>query len=535
MWILQWYILRDLLKAMVLTAIGLTLVFTLGGGVANMVKGVTISSMELLELLGFMLPVATTLTLPVASLLSTTNVYGRLSADNEFVACRASGINIHRLLFPAILIAIIVGSFTFYFHNFVIPSFIRQIEAMASGSIDQYVHRELEMNKHLKVQDYAFHADDVQYIPGENRRERGYLKIQGAAFIELEGEDAALFGTSPRAVIEFDKTGRLPKVRALMYNVSMFDRTRLQYGQLAVQPIGPIEAPLPIEMKAKWLDLPELLYYRHRPHELPELVGVIRDLRQRIIRRVVYDDIIESLRAGRPWRIGDDELTYTLQPGCAFMRTKKEGLPRLQDATIIAESSEEGLTTYEAKYGAIRVDRAFGDADPSVIVTLEDGISVQREGDSTVEKMKLELRSIRVPDRYIQTADEYTSQVIHNPRATLGLGPRLEDVRISLYRELGEQARRVIAIIHARAAFSISCIVLILLGAVLGIVFRGGQALVSFGLSCIPFAVVVVTIIMGRQLSHNETTHVAGLIVIWTGIGLVIIADGLMLFRWLRR
>ncbi|MBN1342079.1 MAG: LptF/LptG family permease [Phycisphaerae bacterium] len=537
MWILQWYIFRELFKAMILTTIGMTLVFTLGGGVANMVKGVNITSYELLQILGFMLPVATTLTLPVAALLSTTNVYGRLSADNEFVACRASGINIHRLLLSALIVALAVGAFTFYFSNYVIPSFIREIEAKARKSIDQMVSRKLEMDKFIKVQDFVFHADQVRHVRGAGEDiDKDYLRIAGAAFIELEDGDAIRFGTAPEAVIEFDKSDRVPSVRAQMYDVSLFDRSRLQFGRMGSQPFGPMPVPGTLEMKAKWLNLPDLLRYREVPAEIPEIIGQLKNLRQLMIRQVCYDQIIRSLREGRDWQAGDGEVTYTVKadPECLFQKSKDEGQPVFKNLTIV-ENSPEGQRTYKAGAGSIRVTKIFGLVVPKVSIVLEDGISVIKKGEPTVEKLKLELRSVPIPEQYVQMADKYADELAQGSDAPLSLGEKVGDAREQIKRELGLQVRTIIGIIHARAAFSISCMVLIILGAVLGIIFRGGQALVSFGLSCIPFAVVIVTIIMGRQMAQNEGTELIGLTILWTGIALVFVVDMLMLFRWLRR
>ncbi len=534
MWILQWYIFRELFKAMLLTTFGMTLVFTLGGGVANMIKGASITSIELLQLLAFMIPVATTLTLPVAALLSTTNVYGRLSADNEFVACRASGINIHRLLLSAVVVAVGVGGFTFYFSNYVIPSFIRQIDTKARQEIDQLVNRELEMNKFIKVQDYVFHADAVQHIQGGEGDQKDYIRIAGAAFIELEGGDAVRFGTAPHAVVEFDKTQRLPQVRAQMIDVSVFDRSRLQYGQLSNQPFGPMPVPLPSKMKAKWLDLKDLFYYREVPEQLPEVQGRLKDIQQHIRERVCYDDVIQSLRDGRDWRVGN-ETVYVIKvgPELEYRQNPENGIPLLKNVTVL-EETREGRRTYKAGSGSLRTTPGFRLAVPRIGFVLEDGVTMQ-QGERTVSKIKIELKSVPIPDHCVRLADEYTEQLLVDPDSVASLGQQIEDAKESLKGEIDDQVRIIIGVIHSRAAFSASCVVLIVLGAVLGIVFRGGQALVSFGLSCIPFALVIVTIIMGRQMAQNEGTETLGLIILWSGIGLVFVVDGLMLFKWLRR
>ena len=103
--ILQRYIARELLKTFGLATIALTLTFSLCGGVMNMIQAELLTAVQIARMMAFVLPIATTLTLPVAALYACANVYGRLVADNEFDACKASGINIHRLLAPAMALS----------------------------------------------------------------------------------------------------------------------------------------------------------------------------------------------------------------------------------------------------------------------------------------------------------------------------------------------------------------------------------------------------------------------------------------------
>ena len=73
---LQWYIFREMSKTFVLSTIGLTLVFALGGGVFNMIRIEGVSATQLARLLLFVLPVATTLTLPVIGFAPTVGIPG---------------------------------------------------------------------------------------------------------------------------------------------------------------------------------------------------------------------------------------------------------------------------------------------------------------------------------------------------------------------------------------------------------------------------------------------------------------------------
>jgi len=93
----------------------------------------------------------------------------------------------------------------------------------------------------------------------------------------------------------------------------------------------------------------------------------------------------------------------------------------------------------------------------------------------------------------------------------------------------------ITGIVHARAAFSVSVFVLVILGAALGIILRGADYLTAFFVSFLPGLFIVVSIVMGRQLTENTNTTNVGIAIIWGSIVLVAAADALVLTRFLRR
>ena len=117
-WTLLTYIFREMGKSFVLTAVGLMGVLGLGGGVLNMIELEGATAIQLLKIMALILPVSAALTLPIAALYAATVTYGRLSADNEFVACRSGGINIHLLLLPTLVISLVSAACSFFFINF---------------------------------------------------------------------------------------------------------------------------------------------------------------------------------------------------------------------------------------------------------------------------------------------------------------------------------------------------------------------------------------------------------------------------------
>ena len=127
------------------------------------------------------------------------------------------------------------------------------------------------------------------------------------------------------------------------------------------------------------------------------------------------------------------------------------------------------------------------------------------------------------------TLDELLSD---NP--SLDLNRQLSKSRGNVAKEKRDISGKCLAEIHSRASYSSSALVLLLLGAGLGIIFRGGHFVSAFGLSFIPVLVVVVMIMTGKQLSSAGIEHF-GVPVIWLGVTLVALADIMVLGKFLRR
>ena len=129
------YIFREMAKSFLLTTIGLTAVLTTCGGLYNMTQLPNVGLVETLLLMLLVIPMCSSITLPIAALFSAAATYGRLAADNEFVAIRASGITSHRMLIPCVVISLVSGILTFAVFNLVIPRFFKELHAVSRENI----------------------------------------------------------------------------------------------------------------------------------------------------------------------------------------------------------------------------------------------------------------------------------------------------------------------------------------------------------------------------------------------------------------
>ena len=75
----------------------------------------------LFELIFYNMAWVGALAVPMAILISTLMAFGRMSADNEITAIRASGITYFSMLNPALIFAISISIFMIYFNNWILP------------------------------------------------------------------------------------------------------------------------------------------------------------------------------------------------------------------------------------------------------------------------------------------------------------------------------------------------------------------------------------------------------------------------------
>ena len=77
--------------------------------------------------------------------------------------------------------------------------------------------------------------------------------------------------------------------------------------------------------------------------------------------------------------------------------------------------------------------------------------------------------------------------------------------------------------IHSRASFAMSCVVLVLIGCTLGMLFRSSNFLSAFAVSFVPAMLCIVLIVTGQQICNHATNSMAvGLTFIWSGNVLVL-------------
>ena len=123
--VMNFYIIRELILPFlfgmgIFTSLGLSI-----GAVFELIRKVTDSGLYwgvAAKILLLKTPEFIVFAFPMSILLATLMTYSRLSSDSELIALRSVGVNIYRLIMPAIAFSLCIVAITFLFNNFVAPA-----------------------------------------------------------------------------------------------------------------------------------------------------------------------------------------------------------------------------------------------------------------------------------------------------------------------------------------------------------------------------------------------------------------------------
>ena len=544
LWTLQKYIFREMGKSFVLTAIGLIAVLGLGGGVMNMIELQGASALQLLKIIGLILPVAATLTLPIAALYSATVTYGRLSADNEFVACRSGGINVHVLFLPTLVISLVSALFSFFFINFLIPGMIMNLDRFVGADLPLIIRRQLNTPRRLALKRDEFHiyADTSELTggaPDDPSSRPAELRLDGVAFVEMDNNNWARFGTARQVLIRFDTEAREATVSGDMYGLSLYDAKAGRYNEHAHEPIGRIRIPQTIPLKVKWLKLGDLLQYRRQPSLFPKIERYLARLRAGISATIFCRELQEQFQRQGEAVFGGKDVQYLVRGG-GLSLTTDGARPFFESDVTVTEIHPGGVRrTVTADTAEILIDHGgVGGQTVRAILRAAGNVTIRdsRAPGGVIRRERERFSAVGMPEPVLRRAEAYVDDdLLEDTGESLGLGKWVDEEKRGLIARVGKVSRDITGVLHSRMAFSLSVFVLVVLGAALGIVFRGAHVLTAFGISFVPSLFVITMIIMGKQLIDNPATTTAGVGVVWLGILIMAAVDVFVLMRLVRR
>ncbi|HAL46025.1 MAG: hypothetical protein A2Y12_14940 [Planctomycetes bacterium GWF2_42_9] len=520
--ILHRYIFRELLKIFILTSIALGVVMSLGS-ILRPIQEYGVGPKQVFDLLCYFLPVTMTFVLPVAALFATTLVYGRFAADNEFDACRSSGISPSMLFYPALILAIVIAIANLLLSFHVVPAYVQRADMAVKADAKQILFRNIQRQGYYSMPGGRFRI----YADAADLKNSGLL---GVVIVDDNPKKEKKLITAEAAKIDFECTPKKNEVKVIAKNAYQVDSLGGVYFK-AVSVLA--EFPNLMSDNVKFRKIDQINEIKLSPITYPPIAKVSYDAYEQLTIELLNQDIEAAFDANQTYELHNENTVIrfkaqktSLEPKGVILlagnaelfeydKITNEQTKNFHGEKIMLQLSNETETRPSTK-----LVLTFPDA-----IWLDRGVEFIKPRYSARDLFLPDAISSKLGDNVIDTADAH--KFLTKPSA------RLTELVKQMNKRINVTFLQIKAEIHSRLVFGIGCITLILIGTELGIRFRGGHLLTAFGISSIPAAALLIFIMMGKNITKNQHSSVgadAGVILMWSGLALLTIIS-IVLYR----
>lgn len=543
------YIFQELFRIFTLAALALTMILSLGS-ILLPVQDYGLGPRHALFLMGYFLPIILTFVLPIAALFAGALVYGRFASDNELDACKASGISLLTLIYPGLALAIMVATINLILSFHVTPVFVHMAEKSIKADAKQILFRNIRRKGYYKLpqdQRYLIYAD---YADSQNDA------LFSVIVAELKNDHIGKITTVDRATMKFSPYKRFNEVRITAqnpYHISTEDDLWFSSDWISFA----IEFGSLLGDDIKFKKIREMKMIQADPMQFDP----IAKLANRAYAQFSADLLAQDIAA----KIADANSFYSLHSGDKFIEftakncnVKDEKEIELSEEVVVKESNIviEAGRIKKQPYRSLKCSKALlyieGENSPSILtitmelyspmwqlVTAERTVAGQENGQKGVVIGRLRITGLIPPasvDIREKFGTEYVLDAIQKASQSSilknGPSPELQGLQHLLQRSVRKTLAEIAAELHSRLVFGIGCVPMILIGIGLGIIKRGGHLLGAFAASCVPAAALIVCIMCGKNITENlGSKGVSGIILIWSGLGILLLLAGIIYYR----
>ncbi|MFP4143889.1 MAG: LptF/LptG family permease [Phycisphaeraceae bacterium] len=553
-WTLYRYILRELLKLLVVTTIVLVTVISFAAAIKPLADGL-LGPASMLRFVGYTAPTMLGFVLPFAGAFSSTLVFIRLASDNEILACSASGLSYRTILLPVAGLGLVLTMGLFGLSNFVIPHFYRAAAQTVEEDMLSVLVSQLNQGRAFDRIDgvvlYADAARDVELTP--ERLEKIDSPIPPSRLIRLDGVAVAEYGDAGElqaqttaeqasALVLRDPVTHQSLVDIWLYHTIRFDSLRGELIQGGRLDFFPMTLDNPLEDSPKFMSLSELRQLKHRPERYDEVRQRKRQLwralashrlMQLIEERLISAESggvleLEGTRPGHRYGIEVPEVRRPDDPAASDVLLL-QGRPE-RPVRVRITGAERSDRVMEAASGVLQIEYVGAELQPSIRIRLRE-VTVhdpRLPEQVTAQHVERELQRMVWPERLLakRFSDFSALRLLAVARAQPNPEPGLQRAMGGLTYQLRSLRRSVKAQLHERAALAVACLLLLTLGAILSMHLKGQMPLLVYFWSFLLAILTLVLIYTGENLASDDNFELlGGLLVLWSGnMGLAVLA-----------
>ncbi len=554
-WTIYRYILKELLKLMALSALVLVTLISFAAAIKPMSDGL-LGAGAMLKFVGYSAPTMLGFVLPFAGAFASTLVFIRMAADNEVLACSASGISYAKVLAPVAALGLVLTMGLFYLSNFVVPGFYRAAAETLESDLMTVLVTQLNQNRPFtEIDGFVLYADSaVQLpVPSWDPDAAKYIPLAGNAtkYIKLTG--AAVGELDAQGIVQTDSTAREANILLFQGDTGSFVTIKLlqamryeaETGDLFYNEsleIGPWPLSNPFGDSPKFQSWPQLReLYRN-----PEGFGDVHEAKVQLAREVAVAELRISIR--EQMKIDRGKVGVVLSGYRQGYRITSPSVRTLRGTLVLKSTPGQPIIIeypvnsvkhpydgpvqrrIEAMSGRITIkppDQRQPGLKPSALIELtEVRIFKVPSTVPTTETLThiLTPMSWQTPVIDPDLKDKPISELMAAAEHHFARSKNVDDARDSLDTSILKLRRKIISQLHERAASAITCLILLVFGSILAIHLKGQMPLVVFFWSFLLAIVSIIIIHTGQNLAiAKQATVISGLAILWTGnIGLTL-------------
>ena len=551
---LFWYLFRDLAKVFLLAMLVLAGIMSFGGLLRPLTqKGLDL--WQVLQILFYLMPAMMTYSIPVASLFAATIVYGRLTADNELTACRAAGLSYLSMAMPAAAMGLVISVGSLVFLSYIVPYFTLSIERVMYANVAKWIANDIERSHELPFSRRTGPRIYAQgaYVPPTQQSDVQTVVLIGPTIVNEDRNRPGVpvsFLMARKATLRIhQRAGGQMLIDGDLEGGVSFERqeTGRPRGGIEQQHFGPIPVPPPITESVKFMDIDRLRQQAASPEKAERVATALaafiaseqedlflRGVQTRLATegKVIFQSEHESYEVqarGLQMMLAPSELTVSTVTRPArfihFARRQADGhIDLTADAKLLSLRVKADNADNRLRLSVdLQTPSSADDSIPHVQMLI---------GNDPLEERAHAMPSLSIPmppDLQLlrqRTADDYLRSNY------------LPQKRMGLERQMIRVHNGAVAEMHSRASFALSCLVLVVLGCCMGMVFRSGDFLTAFAVCVIPALATITLVVAGQQLATDIPDNIAhgfrnplpfALSMIWAGNALIsLIALGVM-------
>jgi lipopolysaccharide export LptBFGC system permease protein LptF len=522
----------ELWRLMLLTCAVLVVVIVFAAAVRYTAAG-KLGPLETLRFMGLAMIPMLQYALPFAAGFGATLAYHRMAQDNELKAAAASGISHTALLGPALLSGLFLTLILTLLTSDIIPRYLRDMQKMVTEDMTKMVVGSIRSGQALDLDGKMIYADSVRELgPNENFRE--VLLLTGVMAIETDEQGlvqrevtakSARVGFPHNSVIG-DEQG---ETRTLM-TIKLDDAIARERGKAEVRAsTEPYTIALPggMDDDPKFLTSRELAALPANPDRLNIIDSRRQQLAYHMAERQCIATIDAALKASGSVRMQDATgRRYLIRAGGMEWSDENErwelrpakagGTIDVEQTSAIAGESRR----FSAKTGGMGSNLSSDAWDRSLTISLQLESALVEGGGTQPEWVFHSLLPTNNPlDQLIKlSSSELLAKVQTDP--LLSKDAFVARPAQDLEKRIRKLNREILSKRHERIAFSISCFIMVVAGALTAMRLATSIPLAVYLWSFFPALLAVITISAGQQTTHQAGA--GGLILLWGGVAILV-------------